>query len=140
MANPGLHTNVLSYAPITGATHQVSLADEYSAHAGLSYFASAAGGLSFSLGGRIDGRPAQDLLGAHDTSFRRPGYVVYAEPSVALTMTRGPFALRGHTFTLSVPFAVDQNRQVSPLDALKSKHGGADFARYLVFLGYSRRF
>ena len=140
MTNPGLHSNVLFAAPTTGVTHPISMADEYSAHAGLSYFASASGGFSFSLGGRIDGSPVRDLIGGSDTSFRRPGYVVYAEPTVALTMTRGPFALRGHTFSLSVPIAVDQNREVSPLDGVRKRHGGGDLARFLVFLGYTRRF
>jgi hypothetical protein len=140
VTNPGLHSNVLVYAPTTAATHFVSMADEYSAHAGLSYYAWRGGGLSFSLGGRIDGVPVRDLAGGSDTSFRRPGYVVYAEPTVALTMTRGPFALRGHTFTLSVPVAVDQNREASTVDLANGKHGGGDFARFLIFLGYTRRF
>jgi hypothetical protein len=140
VSNPSLHTNALVYFPVTAATHFVSVADEYSAHAGLSYYAWKGGGASFSLGGRIDGSPVRDLLGGSDTSFRRPGYVVYVEPSVALTMTRGPFALRGHTFSLSVPVAVDQNRQANTIDMVNAKHGGGDFARYLIFLGYTRRF
>jgi hypothetical protein len=138
MTNPGLRTNVLYYT--TGATHFVSLADEYSAHAGLSYVALAAGGLSFSLGGRIDGMPVRDLLGASDTSFRRPGYTIYVEPSVALTMTRGPFAFRGHTFSISIPVAVDRNREASSWDSVRGKPGGGDLARFLIFLGYTRRF
>jgi hypothetical protein len=140
LTNPGLHSNALVYAPVTSATHLVSMADEYSAHAGISYYAWAGGGLSFSFGGRVDGVPVRDLLGGSDTSFRRPGYVIYAEPTVSLTMTRGPFALRGHTISLSVPVAVDQNRQASTLDLVNARHGGGDFARFLIFLGYTRRF
>jgi len=79
------------------------------------------------------------MIRAH-TSFRRPGYVIYAEPTVALTMTRGPFALRGDTFSLSVTVAVHQNRQASTLDMALGRHGGGDFARILIFLGYTRRF
>jgi hypothetical protein len=140
LSNPRVHTNVPIFAPMTGVTRPVSVADEYSAHAGVSYYAWSAGGLSFSLGGRIDGVPVRDLFGWNDTSFRRPGYVVYAEPTIALTMMRGPFAIRGHTFSLSVPVAVDQNRETSLLDKSLGRHGGGDFARYLVFLGYTRRF
>lgn len=140
LANPSLRTNAQVFAATTGVTHFVSIADEYSAHAGLSYYAWKSGGLSLSLGGRIDGVPVRDLIGATDTSFRRPGYVIYAEPSVAMTMTRGPFALRGQTFSLSVPIAVDQNRKASTLDMVNARHGGGDFARFLVFLGYTRRF
>jgi hypothetical protein len=140
LTNPGLHSDALVYQPVTAATHLVSMADEYSAHAGLSYYAWKGGGLSFSLGGRIDGVPVRDFLGGSDTSFRRPGYVIYAEPTLSLTMTRGPFALRGHTFSLGVPFAVDQNRKASTLDVTNGRHGGGDFARFLIFLGYTRRF
>ena len=135
VTNPGLHSNVIA-AP----TRFVSMADEYSAHAGVSYYAWKGGCLSFNFGGRIDGVPVRDLLGGSDTSFRRPGYVIYAEPSLALTMTRGPFALRGRTFSLGVPVAIDQNRQASTLDAALGRHGGGDFARFLIFLGYTTRF
>jgi len=140
VTNPGLHSDALLYAPVTSVRRFASISDEYSAHAGLSYYAWSGGGLSFSFGGRIDGVPVRDLLGGSDTSFRRPGYAIYAEPTVSLTMTRGPFALRGHTFSLSVPVAVDQNRQASTLDMALGRHGGGDFARFLLFLGYTRRF
>jgi hypothetical protein len=139
LSNPRLHTNVVIRAPRTGAPHYVSAADEYSAHGGLSYLALPAGGLSFSLGARVDGVPVRDLFGGSDTSFRRPGYAIYAEPTVSLTTTRGPFAAAGHTFSLSVPITVDQNRKASTLDLANGKHGGGDFARFLIFLGYSRR-
>lgn len=138
LTNPRLHSSVIIQPP-TGGTDFVSVADEYSAHAGLSYLTRSAGGLAVSLGGRIDGVPVRDLIGGSDTSFRRPGYVVYAEPSVSYTVMRGPFALRGQTFTLGVPVAVDQNRKASTFDLAHGKHGGGDFARFLVFLGYSRR-
>jgi hypothetical protein len=140
LSNPRDHTRVPVFEPITDVSRSTSVTDEYSAHAGVSYYAWAAGGLSFSLGGRVDGVPVRDLFGWNDTSFRRPGYVVYAEPTVTLTMTRGPFVLRGHSFSLSVPVAVDQNREASTLDQVLGRHGGGDFARYLIFLGYTRRF
>lgn len=140
LSNPRVHTNVPVFEPITNVARPTSVTDEYSAHAGVSYYAWAAGGLSFSLGGRIDGVPVRDLFGWNDASFRRPGYAVSAEPTVTLTMRRGPFALRGHSFSLSVPIAVDQNREASTLDQSLGRHGGGDFARYLIFLGYTRRF
>lgn len=140
LLNPRVHTNVPFFDPKTNVALPTSVTDEYSAHAGVSYYAWAAGGLAFSLGGRIDGVPVRDLFGWNDLSFRRPGYAVYAEPSVTLTMTRGPFALRGHSFSLSVPVTVDQNREASTLDQSLGRHGGGDFARYLIFLGYTRRF
>jgi len=138
LANPSVHTSVIIRPP-AGGTDFVSVADEYSAHAGISYFALPNGGLSLSLGGRIDGVPVRDLLGASDTSFRRPGYVEYVEPAISLTLMRNPFSLQGSTFTLSVPIAVDQNRKASTFDIAHGKHGGGDFARFLIFLGYSKR-
>lgn len=138
LTNPSLHTSVIIRPP-AGGTDFVSVADEYSAHAGLSYFALPNGGLSFSLGARIDGVPVRDLLGASDTSFRRPGYVEYLEPSISLTLMRNPFSLQGSTFTLSVPIAVDQNREASTFDIAHGKHGGGDFARFLIFLAYAKR-
>jgi len=138
LTNPSLHTSVLIRPP-SGGTDFVSVADEYSAHAGLSYFALPNGGLSLSLGGRVDGVPVRDLSGGSDTSFRRPGYVAYVEPAISLTMMRNPFSLQGSTFTLSVPIAVDQNREASTFDIAHGRHGGGDFARFLIFLSYTKR-
>ena len=138
LTNPSVHTSVIIRPP-SGGSDFVSVADEYSAHAGLSYFALPNGGLSVSLGGRIDGVPVRDLAGGSDTSFRRPGYVKYAEPSISYTLTRNAFSLQGSTFTLSVPIAVDQNREASTFDIAHGRHGGGDFARFLIFLSYTKR-
>ena len=139
LLNPQVHSEVLLHPPATTATVPVSVADEYSAHAGLSYAVWPARQVTLSLGGRVDGVPVRDLLGYSDTSFRRPGYVIYAEPAVAFTLSRSPLSPGGHTFTLSVPIAVDQNRKASMFDVALGRHGGGDFARFLVFLGYSKR-
>lgn len=139
LMNPRLHTSVMVRPP-AGGSDFASVADEYSAHAGLSYLAMPNGGLSLSLGGRIDGVPVRDLLGGSDTSFRRPGYVEYVEPAIALTLRRNPFSPQGSTITLSVPVAIDQNREASTFDIAHGKHGGGDFARFLVFLSFSKRF
>lgn len=139
LLNPQLHTDVPFHVPSTTATVPVSVADEYSAHAGLSYAVWPARQITLSLGGRVDGVPVRDLLGYSDTSFRRPGYVIYAEPAVAYTFSRSPLSPGGHTFTLSVPIALDQNRKASMFDVALGRHGGGDFARFLVFLGYSTR-
>jgi hypothetical protein len=58
---------------------------------------------------------------------------------MAFTVSRSPLSPKGHTFTLSVPMAVDQNRKASMFDVALGRHGGGDFARFLVFLGYSKR-
>ena len=73
LSNPRVYTNVPVFDPISGAARPTSVSDEYSAHAGVSYYAWAAGGLSFSLGRRIDGVPVRDLFGWNGTSFRHGG-------------------------------------------------------------------
>jgi len=55
-------------------------------------------GLSVSLGGRVDGIPYHDLIGKSD-GFRRPGYILFLDPAVALE--RGP-----STFTFGSPIRV----------------------------------
>ena len=123
-------------AAYRGLVARSRCSDEYSAHAGLTY-RQRRGGLTMSLGGRIDGVPVRDWLGGGDDSFRRPGYVVYSSRgSRSLSpIVRSP---RGTTLSLTVPFAVDQNRKPSTIDAKYGQRGGGDFARYLI-LSDSRR-
>lgn len=123
-----------------GLTVPIAVPDEYSAHGGLTYAAWAAKGLTLSLGGRIDGVPLRDLIGGGDDSFRRPGYVVYVEPGLSLTRSRSAVSPAWSSWTLSVPIAVDQNRESNLIETAHGQRGGGDFARFLVFLGYSRRF
>jgi hypothetical protein len=117
----------------------VAVTDEYSAHAGVTYVVLPSRGLTFSLGGRVDGVPVYDRFGGGDLSFRRPGYVAYVEPNINWVVARSPFSSGGSTFSISVPYSVDRNRMASALDAANGKHGGGDFAKYLVFLAYSKR-
>jgi hypothetical protein len=84
------------------------------------------------MGGRIEGVPVHDLIGSSE-GFRRPGYAVSAEPSVS--WRRGP-----HTVSLTVPIAVERNRQRSVPDLARGSHGDAAFADYVVLAGYWRRF
>ena len=89
-------------------------------------------GVSVSLGGRIDGIPYHDLIGGSD-GFRRPGYVVFVDPSVAFG--RGP-----GTLTFSTPVRVAQ--RLAPRQMVKpgGSIGAGDLAKVLVFVGYARRF
>jgi hypothetical protein len=142
LANPRAHNNgtYVFGAAYGGLVAPIAVPDEYSAHAGLSFAALPKLGLSMSFGGRIDGVPVHDVLGGGDDDFRRPGYVVYAEPAFALTWARSPLSPKGTTLSMSVPVAIDQNRQASAIDAAHGQHGGGDFARYLILLGLSTRF
>lgn len=137
LANPRAHTDATVHAPF--GIVPVAVTDEYSAHAGLSYVLAPRHGFTVGLGGRIDGVPVHDRFGGGDDSFRRPGYVLYVEPSVSYTLARSPLSTAGTTFTLSIPYRVDQNRMASALDIAHGRHGGGDFAKFLIFLGYSKR-
>jgi len=116
-----------------GGTVYWSVPDVYSARLGLAYALWPQQGISASLGGRIDGQPVRDLIGGGDPGFRRPGYSISLDPSVALTT--GP-----SQFTLSAPIRLGANREASVLDLQTGKHGGGDFASTLIFVSYSRRF
>jgi len=111
-----------------------SVPDIYSGRLGLAYALWPDQGISVSLGGRIDGLPVHDRVGGGDNGFRQPGYVISIDPGVAVT--RG-----AETFTLSVPVRAHANRLRNTLEWAGGKPGGGgDFAKVLVFLGYSHRF
>jgi hypothetical protein len=132
--NPDTHV-VAAYGVVP-----LAATDEYSAHVGLTFDALPRQGLTMSLGGRIDGIPIHNLIENQDSSFRRPGYSVYVEPAWTYTLRRSPLSPIGKTFTLSIPIRVGQNRERSVLDVSHGKYLGGDFAKYLVFLGYTRPF
>lgn len=109
----------------------MSVADQYLLRAG--YSSPSWKGFGFSLGGRVEGVPVEDLIGDSD-GFRRPGYAVSVEPG--LGYTSGP-----HSFSLAVPVALYRNRTRSVPDrAVPGRHGDAAFADYIVMLGYWRRY
>jgi hypothetical protein len=111
-----------------------SVPDIYSARLGLAYALWPDEGISVSFGGRIDGLPVHDLAGGGDNGFRQPGYVIFVDPGVAVARGR-------EAFTLSVPVRVQANRLRNTLEWQGGKPGGGgDFAKAVVFLGYSHRF
>lgn len=88
---------------------------------------------NFSGGMRMEGLPAKDLIGG-SPGFRRPGYVLSAEPVVAY--------MAMHTqFYVSVPVAVQRNRTQSVPDKIKTQktglysQGDAAFADYTINIG-----
>jgi hypothetical protein len=122
------HTDVLNIDALR------AVPDTYSGRLGFAYLIPWASGLVFSLGGRINGVTVTDLLGGADLYWRRPGYVVYAEPG--LTWTFGPKNMA----SLSVPIRTYAKKLDSPLDASQDRHIGASFASYLLLASYARRF
>lgn len=112
-----------------------SVADQYLARVGLNYLLLPEQQLSASLGGRIEGIPAKDLLGKSD-GFRRPGYIVAAEPGLFLQS-------RTISISVTVPVALYRNRTKSTYDladATGQRHGDAAFADYSINLGVGYRF
>lgn len=138
LANPRENIDATFTTPY-GVVAPVAVTDEYSAHGGLTFDAIPRRGLALSIGGRIDGVPVRDLIGGGDDSFRRPGYVVYVEPAVALRLSRSPVSPNGNSLSLSIPIRIAQNRLPSALEIANDRAGGGDFAKFLIFLGYTIR-
>src|SRR5437773_2005382 len=114
-------------------TARLSVADQYLARVGLATtFKMKGGSLTSSVGGRLEGVPADDIIGG-SRGFRRPGYAVSIEPG--LTYLRGRSG-----FSLGVPIAVYRNRTRSYADRLSGGHGDAAFADYLILATVSRAF
>ncbi|MFI5188479.1 MAG: hypothetical protein ACHQF0_17235 [Chitinophagales bacterium] len=92
---------------------------------------------TFSGGLRMEGLPSKDLIGG-SLGFRRPGYIISAEPAITWITKKA-------SFNLSVPVALIRNRTQSNADKRQSadtgKHvqGDAAFADYLVSFGMTIR-
>lgn len=112
-----------------------SIADQYAVRLGANVLVLPAQNLSVSLGARAEGIPSSDLIGKSE-GFRRPGYVVSAEPG--LFLSSGNF-----NFNLSVPVALYRNRVKSTYDLADptgQRHGDAAFADYSINAGVMYRF
>lgn len=141
MSNPQ-ETNKTVNRVITPTTTDIqkitafhSIADQYVARLGLNYAILPAQGLAVNLGVRAEGIPAKDLIGG-SKGFRRPGYIVSAEPGVSFQRGRAGFSL-------NIPYALYRNRvkSVSDLaDPTGQAHGDAAFADYSINAGVVWRF
>lgn len=115
-------------------TSTMSVPDQYMARAGVNYMHNK---FTFSGGARIECIPSSDLIGG-DKGFRRPGYVVSAEPVIAYQMKKA-------NIYLSVPVALKRNRTQSYSDKLRSmddgikRQGDAAFSDYFVTAGITFR-
>ena len=133
LVSPRNQTDVVRAPTSPGSAVHVSVPDVYTARLGLSYGLLPEQGLSVSLGGRVDGIPYHDLIGQSD-GFRRPGYILFLDPAVALE--RGP-----STFTFGAPIRVFA--RLASANLLKGPGGSigsGDLAGVLMFVGYARRF
>jgi hypothetical protein len=123
------HTDVVS--PIAGVT--LGVPDVYYVRGGVAQSLWTAGGLSASLGARLDGITRRDIIGGGDDYFRRPGYTLFLDPG--LSLRRGP-----SEFTVNFPIRVHQNFPQSIIDKKAGKVGGGDLADYLIYASYTHRF
>ena len=116
--------------------YMCSVPDQYAARLGV-LAQSRMSGLSFSWGARIEGIPVKDIIG-ESLGFRRPGYVVSAEPGV--TYMKGKT-----TYNLNVPIAMYRIRNQSVTDKQiqdasgVARNGDAAFADYLISFGVTYR-
>ena len=92
------------------------------------------GNFMASAGIRMECIPSEDLVGG-SKGFRRPGYVIAAEPVVSHMGKKA-------TVYISVPVVLERNRTQSYSDKLRSTpttkvQGDAAFADYSVNIGLS---
>lgn len=116
-------------------TSTMSVPDQYMARVGATYMLN---NVTFSAGARVEGIPSGDLVGG-DKGFRRPGYVISAEPVISLMQKNV------HLY-LAVPVALQRNRTQSYADKLQTNatgnkaQGDAAFADYAINLGCTIKF
>ena len=108
----------------------MSVPDQYMLRIGAHYNS---GSLSFSGGVRLECVPAKDLIGGSN-GFRRPGYVLSAEPVVA-------YKINKTQLYVSVPVALQRDRTQSVPDKIRTAktgvyaQGDAAFADYTINFG-----
>lgn len=132
-------TNDASGNPIP-KSNEFSVADQYFVRTGVRYrFANF---FELGLGGRMECITSHDLIGK-DEGFRRPGYIISADPSFV-------FAKGSHVVAVNVPVALVRNRTRNSIDIArgfetnpnserfgKPVQGDAAFADYLVSVSYA---
>ena len=111
-----------------------SVPDQYLGRAGLNHTVWPKAGLSLSLGARIEGVPARDLVGGSE-GWRLPGYAISIEPG--LSLSRGK-----NRFTLTAPVAVERHADNLLADERTGSpfKGYAALADFMITASYSRRF
>ncbi|MCX2678844.1 transporter [Galbibacter sp. EGI 63066] len=118
-------------------TSEFSVPDQYAAQLGTLFYPKITG-LSFYLGGRVEGVPSSDLIGG-SAGYRRPGYAISVDPGIN-------YSANNLTLSLNVPVAVERNRIQSYSDKQRTAEtgeyriGDAAFADYLINFSLSYRF
>jgi hypothetical protein len=121
-----------SASNIANGSDVMSVPDQYMARTGVNVTFQ---GFSISAGARMECVPVRDLIGGSN-GFRRPGYIISAEPGVT-------YQFKKTTFYAAVPIAIVRDRTQSVPDKISSKlsgtkrQGDAAFADYLINIGCS---
>jgi hypothetical protein len=134
-------SNNLTVNPTTGAeiekSNEFSVPDQYMIRIGGRYMSDK---FQLSLGGRMECIPSKDLVG-DSQGFRRPGYIISAEPAAFYTFG-------AHTVGFNLPVAIVRNRTRSQIDIERGTnpttgekyHGDAAFADWLLSISYAFKF
>lgn len=129
----GTRTSRETLSPLLANESIMSVTDQYFARLGGRYAISEK--FSVNLGARLEGIPVEDIIG-QSGGFRRPGYIVSAEPGLG-------YASGSHFLGLNVPIALYRNRTQSLTDKETERltgiprHGDAAFADYLISFTYA---
>ena len=113
----------------------MSVPDQYMVRIGVEYSLRS---FVFSLGARKECLPVKDLVGGN-SGFRRPGYIVSAEPGITCNFKKV-------SLYCFMPFALTRNRTQSVPDKIRTEvtgvyaHGDAAFADYVINIGASFNF
>ncbi|HZF65275.1 MAG TPA: hypothetical protein VEZ55_12345 [Chitinophagaceae bacterium] len=124
-----------SLTQIRNGSSVMSVPDQYMLRAGANFQIK---NIQFSAGARMEGIPSEDVIGG-SSGFRRPGYVITAEPGITYTSKK----VSVYSF---VPIALKRNRTQSYADKIQTKKtgnytiGDAAFADYAINVGASFKF
>jgi hypothetical protein len=117
------------YDGANGTTGRIwSTGDSYLGRLGFGWTFLPQYGLTFTLNGRMEGSPPEDLIGS-DAGRRRPGYAVSVEPGLA-------WAKNGWFASFSTPVAVYRVREADFTGA----EGDAAFADFMTLFSIGKNF
>jgi hypothetical protein len=119
-----------------GGNSEFSVPDQFAALLGTLFYPKV-NGLSFYLGGRVEGVPSSDIIGS-SAGYRRPGYAISVDPGIN-------YSISNFTMSLNIPIAVERNRIQSYSDKERTRNtgvftqGDAAFADYTINFNLSYR-
>jgi len=129
------HGGTPSSNAVKNTSDVMSVPDQYMVRGGLNY---RIGHFTFTGGVRREAVPIYDLIGKSD-GFRRPGFIISAEPGITYSNKRV-------NFYVYAPYALIRDRTQSVPDKISTQltgvytRGDAAFADYFVMAGFTLKF